>query len=385
MLSQLKLSIACSMLLIASSFARTWTDNNGRKFEAALIRLEGDKVLLNVGGRQRSFKLNQLAAADQVFVQGGGRSTRTPVAPVPVAPRRTTPTRRGSSGGQIQADTTIKVERLRVEPDKKRWVYGSPNFEFICDDDLGLATVRKFAWMFESIWQFCGNMSFDIPRLRAQQKVRMKIYLIKEYADYVRAGGSPNSGGVYIPSQDVVLVPFRSLDLGSQSGERDTNTALRHEVTHQLMTGQSQQAGWFIEGSAEYVATVPFDKTRLLTDRHLKSVVAYVSAYGWTKRQGHNLGNSITFARLESFMQPSYTRFQRQENAYAYALVLYTYFAKLDGQKKGEKLAQYVAALQDGRPEVDARKFLLAGRSYEELEKDVISAWNLQGLRLKFK
>ena len=374
--------------LCLSSSGRQWTDASGRSFEGTFIRQQGNQVLLNVSGRQRTFTLSQLSAADQNFLKTGGTSRRTPVAPrrTEAVPQRAKPTPQAlPRSGQIQADVSIPIERLRVEPENKRWVYGSPNFEFICDEDLGFQAIRNFAWMFESVWQFCKTQPFDIPRLRAQQKVRMKTYLIKDYANYVRAGGPPNSAGVYIPSQDVILVPFDSLDATRGKEAKGGNKTLRHEVTHQLMNGQSQQAGWFIEGSAEYVATVPFERARLLTGRHVASVAAYVSAYGYSGKGGRNLGKNITFGRLESFMQPNYATFQRQKDAYAYALVLYTYFAKFDGKKDGAKLGQYVAALQDGRPEPEARKLLLAGRSYEQLEKDVAAAWNVNGLRLQFR
>ena len=363
-----------------ASQGRTWTDASGRTFEATLVRQEGEKVILNVSGRQRTFQINQLSVNDRGFLKSGGKSTSSNSSQSKNPVSRPLP-----RSSQIQADTGIRIEQLRVEPENKRWVYGSPNFEFVCDDDLGFAAVRRFAWMFESVWQFCESLPFDVPRLRAQEKIRMKTYLIKEFQDYVRAGGPPNSSGVFIPSRDIVMVPFRSLDLEKRPGLKDANNTLRHEVAHQLMKGQSQQAGWFIEGSAEYVATVPFDRNRLLTDRHLKSVVSYLTAFGWNKRAGRNLGQNITFARLESFMQPNYQRFQAQENAYAYALTLFTYFARLDGNKDGARLSRYVSALQDGRPEADARQFLLDGRSYEQLEKEVAAKWNSHGLRLKFQ
>ena len=333
-LNSIVLVTLCGLCL--TSYGRTWTDASGRTFEGTLIRKQGNQVFLNISGRQRSFTLSQLSVADQSFLKSGA----TPSPTSRSTQRQDPATRALPRSGQIQADTSIKIERLRVEPENKRWVYGSPNFEFICDEDLGFQAVKDFAWMFESVWQFCATMPFDIPRLRAQQKVRMKTYLIEEYANYVRLGGLPNSAGVYIPSQDVILIPFQSLDMNKGAGQKDANNTLRHEVTHQLMTGQSQQAGWFIEGAAEYVATVPYDRTRLLTGRHMGSVASYVSEYGWNGRRGHNLGKNITLGRLESFMQPNYAAFQAQENAYPYALMLFTYFAKFDGQKDGARLSQ---------------------------------------------
>lgn len=378
-----KLFVMCLLLagLVSPLLARTWTDASGRKFEATLLKVEGNTVFLNVGGRQRTFQKSQLSRADRLFLASGGQSPSGPARPSQAEskPRNRTKT------SQIQANISIRIERLRADPQNSRWVYGSPNFAFICDEDLGLPAIRKFAWMFESVWQFCETLPFDVPRLRAQRRVRMKTYLIEDYQTYLRMGGVPGSAGVFIPSQDVVLVPFQSLDLAKGPGLKDANNTIRHEVTHQLMLGQSQRAGWFIEGVAEYVATVPYDQNRLLVDRHLKSVLSYLTARGWNRRQGHNLGKVISFARLESFMEPNYRRFQAQEHSYAYALALFTYFAKMDGQRDGARLSRYVAALQDGRPEPEARKHLLDGRSYEQLEKDFAAGWAKYGLRLSFK
>lgn len=384
MISKLYGGLLVCQLLALPSLARTWTDASGRSFEATLIRAEGEKVHLNVRGLQRTFQLSQLSAKDRSFVQSGGRTT-SPSSPLPK--RKVVPPKRNNfpRNPQIQADVSIQVERLRADPPNRRWVYGSPNFEFICDDDLGLVSVRKFAWMFESVWQFCERLPFDVPRLRSEEKVRMKTYLIKEYADYIKLGGTPNSSGVYIPSRDIILIPFQSLDLGRRPLLKDANNTLRHEVTHQLLKGQSQQAGWFIEGLADYVATVPFDQNRLLVDRHTQAILQYITAYGWNERRGHNLGKVITLSRLESFMRPSYRQFQNQQHAYAYALALYTYFAKFDGKRDGARLANYVAALQDGRSEREARSFLLDGRSYEQLEKEMAAAWAALSLTLRFE
>ena len=388
-----RFSVVCFVmgLSVSSSWARIWTDVRGGKFEGSLIRQEGSQVYLNIGGQQRVFQLSQLSAGDRSFIESGGRSSRGG-GKSPQSTRTTQRTRRtqNSSRGlpkssQIQANTSIPIERLRVDPANKRWVYGSPNFEFICDEDLGFGNIKKFAWMFESVWQFCGTLPFDIPRLRADEKVRMKTYLVKKNEDYIRLGGVPNSLGVYLTAQDVILVPFSSLDLGGNSGGDDGNNTIRHEVTHQLMKGQSQQAGWFIEGSAEYVATVPFDRNRLLTDRHQQAMLSYLTAYGWNGRHGWNLGKKITFGRLEELMKPSYRNFQRQKYSYGYALALFNYFATMDGNKDGARLAKYIEALQDGRPESEAREHLLDGRTYEQLEKELAKGWGALGLRLEFK
>ncbi|MEM9081854.1 MAG: hypothetical protein AAGC74_14315, partial [Verrucomicrobiota bacterium] len=291
---------------------------------------------------------------------------------------------------EIRADLSTPVQRLEVDPAGRRWVYASPHFEFICDDDLGLAVVREFVWMFESVWQFCGSYPYDLPRLRAKEQVRMKTYLVRDKADYVRMGGPPNSAGVYIPSRDVILIPFESLGIRGSNGSYNmdrstTNFVLRHEIAHQLMKGETQQAAWFIEGSAEFAATVPFEVSRMLLTHHQNAVISYLTANGWKEQGGRKLGRLIVMQKLEGFMSDSYAGFQGTNNSYASALLLYYYFAQFEGDRKGTRLGKYVRQLQKGLPEQDARRELLGGKGYEQLERDVASAWNQVGIRLKFQ
>lgn len=379
----IKVFAAIFLGFLSSAFARTWTDVYGRKFEGKVIEVKGEEVLMNIGGRQRQLKLGSFSKQDQEFLRGGGkvvseappRNTRRPVT------RHTT---------EIHADLGTSVRRIENNPAEKRWVYASPHFEFICNDDLGLSVVREFVWMFESIWQFCGSWPFDIPRLRAQERVRMKTYLVESKEDYVRMGGMPGSAGVYLPSRDIILIPFESLGIMGSNGSYRINRkrndyVLRHEITHQLMRGETQQAAWFIEGSAEYAATVPFQVTRLLLTHHEKAVVDYVIGFGRENMGGWNLGRALTLPKLETMMSASYSGFQRIKNSYPYGLLVFTYFMKYDGEGDGARLTRYVNQLQQGVPEKEARKVLLDGRTFEQLQKDFASAWNQRGIRINFR
>ena len=109
-----------------ASQGRTWTDASGRTFEATLVRQEGEKVILNVSGRQRTFQINQLSVNDRGFLKSGGKSTSSNSSQSKNPVSRPLP-----RSSQIQADTGIRIEQLRVEPENKRWVYGSPNLSLI--------------------------------------------------------------------------------------------------------------------------------------------------------------------------------------------------------------------------------------------------------------
>ena len=359
--------------LAAQAEVRTWTDSLGRKFEGELIRVEGPAVFLKIRGVQRRFELGKLSAGDQEWLRSAGHSSRGPVVPS---------RQRGVGRSEIQANTAIPVKLVESNPAERRWVYESPNFRFICDADLGLATVREFVWMFEAVWIFCKEWPIRLPRLEGGERLRMQTQLVRNYEDYVRMGGAPNTGGVYLTARDLILIPFQSLGVEEVGGRYKVSRArqnyvLRHELTHQLMRGQTQQAAWFIEGAAEYVASVPFSVTRMLLTHHESEVQEYLAL--------RQIQKSVHLDSLERFMTTNYAGFGRFSHAYGYSLIVFYYFAKLEGAKDGEKLRRYAEALHSGRSEVEARKHLLAGRTWRQLEADMVKAWNLKGLTLHFK
>ena len=359
--------------LVAGAEVRTWSDSLGRKFEGELIRVEGDAVFLKIRGVQRRFEISKLSAADQEWLRSAGHSRSSPGRPR--KPKDKEP-------AEIHANTTIPVKMVEANSAERRWVYESPNFRFICDADLGLVTVREFVWMFESVWIFCEQWPVRLPRLEGGEKLRMQTQLVEKYDDYLKLGGRPNTGGVYLTARDLVLIPFESLGIKHTGGRYRVargkqNYVLRHELTHQLMRGQTQQAAWFIEGAAEYVASIPFSVTRMLVSHHDSAVRDYLAL--------RRVEKSVRLDPLQQFMTTSYADFGKSSHAYAYALLVFYYFAELEGNKDGEKLRRYAEALHSGRSETEARKHLLAGRSWSELESDIAKAWNLKGLTLQFR
>jgi hypothetical protein len=380
------------MLGACCASARTWTDSLGRGFEAEFIRSDGAYVVLNVGGLQRRFLLSGMSESDQEWMRRGGAGKGAPEGSgrgksseqkLPKsAPRK-------PSKSEIQVNQSIPVTRIEANFREKRWVYASPHFEFVCDEDLGLPIVREFVWMFESVWQFCEQWPVRLPRLESKEQVRMRTLLVKNYEDYVRLGGIPNSGGCYIPGRDLILVPFRSLGIEAKGSKYKIsrsldNNILRHEITHQLMRGQTQQAAWFIEGAAEYVSSVPYSVNRLLVSQHANAVVSYIIKTNYLAGKGRPEGRTMKLSSLEKFMTGSYDDFQKTPHAYSYGLLLFYYFAKLEGKKGGEQLRLYTEALHRDKSEVEARSILLRGRSWKQLEKEIAAAWNLRGIRLRF-
>lgn len=65
------LMIMAGWLACPPATARTWTDTTGRKIEADLVRVEGDKAILKIKGREVPLPLSRLSAEDQAFIAGG--------------------------------------------------------------------------------------------------------------------------------------------------------------------------------------------------------------------------------------------------------------------------------------------------------------------------
>ena len=61
-------ALCAGAVLITCASARTWTDNKGRKIEADLLRIEGDKAILKFKGREVKYPITKLSEQDQDFI-----------------------------------------------------------------------------------------------------------------------------------------------------------------------------------------------------------------------------------------------------------------------------------------------------------------------------
>ncbi|MDP0492100.1 MAG: hypothetical protein Q7Q71_13710 [Verrucomicrobiota bacterium JB023] len=283
----------------------------------------------------------------------------------------------------------VRLQIITEDVAKKQWAYRSKHFTFVSDAPLRTHVLREFALQFELTHQYCCKLPLALQRLHGVQTQPMAIHLIEDYEHYIARGGLPGSAGVYLSQPDVILVPFKGLGLISRHGEyaldphRSTQT-LVHEVTHMLMRGPLLQAGWFSEGAAEYVSTIPMTNDRLLIANHLASVKSYVTSYGYKGRGGHNLGARIQLTPLQEMMESDYDTFLDLPHSYPYSLLLFYFLAHMDGERDGQTLRDYVQVLHSGGDESTARKAILAGRDYKTLEKLLTNSWAQHGIYLNF-
>ncbi len=275
------------------------------------------------------------------------------------------------------ARPTVKRMTKQWKPD--HYVYESQNYEFITNAKLTSSLVLKCATLFEASFTVNSKLPLNLPGAHRAKERKFRIYIHETRADYRRAGGPAQSGGVYFPATETIHVPLVSLGVGRQGssykevGDIDYRT-LSHEITHQMMEGVTKSS-WFIEGSAEYVSTTPY--TYPATFQLGTSIRPY------HKSITEVLGKRVKFPKLKKFMNLPYPQFIRGgvEN-YSRALMLTYFFYLMDDD--GAPIKDYLKVLQTGAPETTAQPHLLNGRSYEQIEALFTKAWKQHGILVTF-
>jgi hypothetical protein len=116
--------------------------------------------------------------------------------------------------------------------------------------------------------------------------------------------------------------------------------------------------------------------------------MAYATGFGKKDHGGRDLGKDITYPHLEEIMAWDQPKFYSNGNKnYGLGLLLVNYFVLMDGDgdKVGENFKKCIQACQDGKSEAEARQVLLAGRTYDQLEKDFASAMRKKGIKITYE
>jgi hypothetical protein len=380
-----------SLLLAISPAAevRTWTDIQNRKIEATYIRAEGQTVILKLkDGREVPYPLAKLSAEDGKYVEESRIQIPTK------EPEDTTKTLNFDAPWpeRIKFSEDPEINTVEEDADKKRFIYESANYRYVCDARLGKAVVKSFAVMFEATHLFCRTMPLAING-GVKENGKHQILLFKEFDDYVKAGGLPGSAGVFISGRNVVMVPLESLgvkQVGSgfmRDHDKDNNT-LPHELTHQLTPEiyfEKGALGWFSEGIAEYVAATPYRSGAFSVRGNQRDIFDYVTGDGSKDKGGRALGTKIKLPALKTFMLQSYNSFLSEAQLnYGCGLLITTYFLHMDGAGDGKRIKAFLKALHEGKDAEKSLEFLLDGRTFEKLQEDIVKAWSRKGVDFTF-
>ena len=388
----LPLLLAALSLVAVPAWARTWTDTEGRSLEASLVKASDTEVTLQLDSTKKlvTFPLTRLCTADREFLKSESKAP---------ADKDTAPS--ADEGVNFDApwpktirfDEDPQIATVEEDKDKKRFVYESSHYRFICDVRLAQSVVKGFAMMFESTYLYCRALPLAISGGGMTQG-KYQILLFESKDGYIQAGGPPSSAGVFIPAKKSVMVPLTSLGVRAMGSgyilDRDkANSTLVHELTHQLTPDayyEEGALGWFSEGLAEYTTATPYRSGIFKVKSNFDDIVAYATGYGKDDTRGRALGDKISAPALKDFMLMSYGNFTgpRANFNYGFGLILTTYFLHLDGEGDAARAKKFLQALRDGKRGQQAIDVLLDGRSYEEMEEAISKGWKRKRVEIEF-
>lgn len=432
------LSLTMAVLMFspakAAESSRKWTNQAGQSFEGTYLSCTADKVSIRRSdGKTVQVERAKLSDEDQTYVDLAYASSLgpadTPPAPSPASDSakeseetdgEALPPRRfdlgpsedyvkkmllGYDGSKpnftdpwpkdVGLDAEPAITVIEEDAAKKSFVYESPHFHFRSNVLLKPSLLAKVAVMFEATFKMHHDVPLNNRRTRSDKAPKLRARLFETSEEYHAAGGPSGSAGVYRGGNiDEFLVPLDELGVkkvgsGYMFDYRGDFHTMYHELTHQLWGDVSDLAGmWMVEGFAEFMACAPFSNGKFSFTKQGEYLMDYATGYGKKDHGGRALGKDIKYPHLEEIMSWDQPKFYSNGNTnYGLGLLLVNYFVLMDGEadKIGENFKKCIKACQDGASEEEARKMLLGGRSYDQLEKDFATAMRKKGIKISYE
>jgi len=380
------LSFLLCLGLASATEIRTWVDDQNRKVDAALVGVKDAAVVLRLkDGREVDFPLAKLSAADVEYVDKQREALKAAAAKPKLNFDAPWPDR-------VSFKDDPEVAVVKDDKEAGQFVYESANFRYVCDIRLASNVVRGFARMFEATHQYCMTLPLGFSGGR-QIDGKYQILLFEKEADYIKEGGPPGSAGVFIGGKGIIMVPLTSLGVRRVGttyilDREGSSKTLPHEITHQLTPDPYYapgSMGWFTEGIAEYVAVTPYTMGTYNVGMNFNAITKYVTAFGKNSNGGRNIGKKIHVPSLQQFFLQDYRRFLSDpQRSYGISALLVYYFSHFDGDGDGKRVKAFLGALHEGKTGEAALQVLLDGRSYAELEAEIVEKWGRKGIDFTF-
>jgi len=395
--------VLCFFCISATSLhARIFTNAKGQKIHASITNVAGDDVqlMLTKNGKSYAIPISSLAKADQDYIKKWEQDNAKKDKPIKKNEAEKVksvdmPHNFDASWPElISMDIDVEITVEEEDKEKKRFVYHSPNYEFICDVGLSKNVVKKFAVLFEATREYCRLLPISTMKAHVPgAQFRHKILLFENKEDYVKNGGPSQSAGVFISrgGNGIVMAPLSSLGLKRVGSSymydyKGSNKVLPHEITHQLTDHEYYRAGargWFSEGLAEYVAVTPYRSGKYMVKSNFSAIRAYVTDYGKKGRGGRALTDKIKAPDLQEYMIQSYAGFTSNANFnYGLGLLITYYYFHMENDRSN--ITAFLKALKDGKNVDEALAILLNGRSWDEMEEQISKAWKSRGVKINF-
>ncbi|MCW1916423.1 hypothetical protein OJ996_22735 [Luteolibacter sp. GHJ8] len=338
----------------AGSQVRDWTSADGKTLSGRMLGIDDQSVTVQLAasGKPAKVPFTRLSAKDQAFIVETGWRLPKPWSKWP----------NDIKMGIADAD-------VRLVSSDGRYVYHSPHFEFVSEAELAQTPARDIARMFETTYSLLKASPWGILA-KPPKGERFKAELYANRESYIKAGGPPQSAGVYLLQKKVFMVPFETLGLketpsGWQRSEEYSTKTLIHELTHMLMDDALMaMPTWLAEGCAEYMELMPMKIGTFSPGSHLAALKEHHS-----QQRNFDLLKTLTMSRetwdrggIETSPSPpsrpdrfgpvitgrtGQTTMGLQEeilSLYEAGLLLTYYFIHFDGAGDAARLQRFISA-----------------------------------------
>lgn len=375
----------------ANGIGTNWELADGSELEAVILAADKKTVQLRVLKTQgiASVKLSMFAEQERKKILSWvEKEARSGIAGYPVPLKKHKWPREWRRTGEMP---------LQQIGDTNRWE--SEHFEFTNNARLNREALESIVMICESVDGALRSLPLPLPvNWGRPTDERRQIMIEPEDSPKAMANAAGYWDGrtgivhvfsEYLVEPDLQLVVFE-FDKPEKVQKYDI---LVHEVTHQSTAAliYLNVPAWVPEGIAEYMAATQqspasyyFKNTHVTLPYHINKMLLGDRV---VKERRMNL------VHLEKLMNRDLLGWNRiveagdtaSELQYNQALLLVDYFCHRD-HPDGLHFRRYLESVLSGIPEPEARsRHLLRGRSYGELEADMISLWKPMGFAINFQ
>lgn len=384
---------------------RVWTNKEGRNIEASLVRFffekEDDKRVPKVTLKLKAGK--EVTIPAETLSDDNQNELKTWL--------KTNPFGMGRPQGPYiwpsyyQGSNSPDIEFIRFDESRKAYLYRTRHFDFYIDKDISKSTVSQCVAVFDTIVEALDSLPLQLDAVPRGDRPRFEALLVATKESYYRNGGIPNSGGVFMPSKNLTMIPFSSLGIVQRGnkwvfdGSKRNFEVLLHELTHHSTSHWRGMPPWFEEGLADYMSVMPYRSGRILFTNPGNAVALSIRDYKKTRLEPYIFPKN-TYQMLDT--KTLFNLDRRTWNGgmgdplvssrnYSSSMALMYYFMHEDGDRDGSHLIQWMhawraaaATRQFDQYDALVEEHLLRGRSHEELEEDIRSAMTKKGVRINF-
>ncbi len=329
----------------------TVKDLAGRELSVQIQNVEGDKVTFKTkNGKTYTYDIKKFSGNDQLRLKKWKPATVNPV--IKDAELKRT--------GTSQNSTTYQTKHFEFEV-----LGGEPDFDKL--KEVAVVCEATY-WGFENLPLNLTPKPQD-SHFKAQFFVKDSDFEIS--AQETLAEGQP---AVYNLGDDLIKAPMSKLE---------ANAGLVREVAFALLGKRLESfPPWLSVALSEYIASAPFENKRLKFDDPFANMTSYLeSAYEIS-------GRNLLMLNPDKILELNYPTLRSQalegSKSRSSALMLFHFFAHLDGKGDGGALRDYGLAIRTNSEPDKAVETLLGSRDLAKLKDDIKVAFVPKKVRVAF-